>query len=265
MKVMMIGDTHCGVRHLEYKMKFAQAQGIVHLLVVGDFGLFPKSPSGTQFLDRVNELAVHHNVIVYAIPGNHEDHDAWEYIVANWPDSDGLGRVRGKIRLIPKVHRWSWGGKTFLAAGGAVSIDKEMRLEDEAKYGGPRTQWWPNEVLSQDDIALAKALGRNREIDYLITHDCSDWSPHPFNLVPDPDSRMHRKVIDDIIDTVRPRFQFHGHMHARYDWFNTGNTGMFGTEPEFATRTIGLTCNNANNSYGILTLDDNAKEEWKWQ
>lgn len=220
---------------------------ISHVVVCGDFGLWTHVADGQVFLDEVNYAAQENNLSVYAIGGNHENWDHWNWMVDNFPTAKGFAMARRRVLLAPKVHSWTWAGKKFIGAGGAVSVDKAYRLQQERK---PRTLYWPNEQLTDEQVGEVKSLGH---ADYLITHDCSNYTPFGHRLKPDIDSHIHRQRIDEVLRSVQPSMHFHGHMHEKYDWQNT--------YVESAPRTIGLEAFRDRNSFGILDVEEG---RWWW-
>jgi predicted phosphodiesterase len=258
MRMMIVGDTHGSARALSYKARLAQNYGCDRMFVVGDFGLWP-GHEGVVFLDDVNAIAHEYNQFIFALPGNHENHDQWEkWLDMGLPTSAGMTYIRDRLLFSPKVHQWSWGKKKtkkrFWVVGGAVSIDKQWRTEGKS--------WWANETLSDEQVAgIAKYKGE--PVDYLLTHDCSDHTPFFGRLKPDWESQQHRRKIDVAIKALRPRFQFHGHMHTRYEWVNTRSHGQRSTafgydDSEWngaATKTYGLECNSDKDSWVILDTD----------
>lgn len=251
MRIVIAGDTHGNAGAVEYKAKIAQDMGCEHLFVVGDFGLWP-GHAGVAYLDDVNEIARKHNLIVTALPGNHEDHDQWDKWFDLAPlDDHGFAIVRSNLRLTKKVHPFKLGGKRFYICGGAVSIDKQWRVEGKS--------WWRNEEFTEADLASVEKY-KGPPIDYLLTHDCSDHTKFGFSLKVDLDSQMNRQRIDRAIKALRPRYHFHGHMHAKYEWINTRSHGLretaFGTDESewngVATKTYGLECDYEKDSFVIL-------------
>lgn len=255
MRILVAGDTHGNAGAVEYKAKIAKRLGADRIFVVGDFGMWP-GWEGVVYLDDVNAIAREYGINVFALPGNHEDHDQWN----NWlnmglPTSSGFTYVRDRLLISPKVHNWTWGGKKwkrrFFICGGAVSIDKQWRVEGRS--------WWKNETFSEGDLASVEKYA-GPEIDYLFTHDCSDFTRFHERLKPDLDSQHNRQRIDKAINALRPRYHFHGHMHTRYEWINTRSHGLRDTafgldESEWngaSTKTYGLECDYDNNSWGIL-------------
>lgn len=250
-RMMVVGDTHGGIRHLEYKAKICKTLGADRMLVVGDFGMWP-GWDGVNFLDDVNDLAAEYNLNVFALPGNHEDHDQWNHwLNMGLPTSAGFTYIRNRLLISPKVHNWKWGNKRYFICGGAVSIDKARRVKGKS--------WWENETFSQEDLASVVKY-KGPAIDYLFTHDCSDFTVWKHRLKPDFDSQMNRQRIDRAIAALRPRMHFHGHMHEKYDWINTRSHGLrdsaFGLdESEWngtSTHTYGLQCNSDGDSWLIL-------------
>lgn len=272
MRILVVGDTHGNVGDLVPKIYKAGEHKINHVLVCGDFGLWTHFAEGHYFLDEVQEAARINNVNVFAIGGNHENWDHWNWYVDNNPTHKGFAMVRRRVLIAPKVHKWTWANKQFVGAGGAVSIDKQYRLEEEkrTKYG-PKTLFWPNEQLRDDDVEKIrewKRRGANNgieKVDYLFTHDCSDNTPWRNRLKPDFDSQIHRNRMDEVLRATEPDFHFHGHMHERYDWVNERTYGYsaFDNEPWTgpSTRTIGLEAFQDFNSWGVLDVDEG---RWFW-
>lgn len=258
-RIVVVGDTHGNFADIRDKIMVAGKHKINHVLVVGDFGLWTHFADGHEFLDEVQELARINKTNVFAIGGNHENWDHWNWYVENNPTHKGFAMVRRRILLAPKAHAWTWANKRFVGAGGAVSIDKDSRLHQERK---PKTLWWPNEQLTQDDVAKISTFGT---ADFLFTHDCSNNTPFKHRLKPDHDSQIHRQRIDDVLRSVKPKFHFHGHMHEQYDWVNEHTYGYsaFDNEPWTgpSTRTIGLEAFQDFNSWGVLDVNT---ETWYW-
>ena len=268
--IVVVGDTH-GVKQDIWKAcREAGDRRIQHVVVVGDFGLWTHFADGHEFLDEAQEAARANNLSIYAIGGNHENWDHWNWFVENMPTSKGFAMVRQRVLLAPKVHEWRWAGKQFVAAGGAVSIDKRERLinefggEGNMIYGvvgprgtGPRTLYWDNEELTDQDVIKIQKMGK--KADYLFTHDCSNYTPFRGRLKPDPDSERHRRRIDEVLRATKPEVHMHGHMHTKYDWINGMSYGAsaFASEDTAThqTQTYGLECNSDWNAWGILNVD----------
>lgn len=252
MRLLMVGDTHGDLRSIEHKIEMAVKHGVQRIVVLGDFGLW-WGFEGVKFLDDINARLSKANRQLFAIPGNHENHELWDALYEHGPKSKGWAYARTNVLLAPKVLDFRWGGKQFMVAGGAVSIDKDFRLAYEREHGKPI--WSKDEQLKdwQVDEILATRFNRAAStsaprVDYLLTHDCSNMTPWRDRLKPDFESQIHRQRIDTVLRGIQPKVHFHGHMHTRYDWMNL-------TGDDHYTQTYGLECNRDVDSWGILDLE----------
>lgn len=259
MQIVAAGDLHGDVRAGTDLIRYAEELKIQHIIQVGDFGYWPHFKDGVEFLDALNCEARRANVILWWLDGNHENFDAIESAIKHYPKDDhGRVSVRTNVRYCSRGASWSWAGKRFMTVGGAVSVDREGRLEREKTHGVPRTLWWPQEQLTEEELefAIARArgdAGRGKPIDYLFTHDCPTNAPFRGRLKEDLDSQAHRQKMDRLGKEVKPRLWFHGHMHTQYDGYQF---------PEYDPHTTvyGLECNpDAMHGYGTqnwwLVLD----------
>lgn len=248
----MAGDTHGDAQNVMHKIDMAVKHGVQRIVVLGDFGLWWDF-DGVRYLDIINRKLADANRQLFAIPGNHENHEMWDAMYEHAPKSRGWGYIRTNVLISPKVLDFVWGGKQFVVAGGAVSIDKADRLKYEREKG--KKIWSPNEQLTDDEVdsliagRFDKRDGKTGvKVDYLLTHDCSDKTPWKSRLKPDLDSQIHRQRIDRVLTGIQPATHFHGHMHQQYDWMNRVGTEAY-------TQTYGLECNRDLNSWGILDLE----------
>lgn len=114
---------------------------------------------------------------------------------------------RPHITYAPRGARWTWRGIRFLAAGGAVSVDREWREPGET--------WWEEEAITEADVLRSIAGG---PADVVVSHDspagvdamgpetCGDKDA-------DPASWRNREQLRRIVDAVPPRLLVHGHYH----------------------------------------------------
>lgn len=262
MRIMFVGDTHGMLSPFRHKAEICARNGINTMFVLGDFGLWP-GLDGVRYLDEVNNIAVENNVRIVALPGNHEDHPQWSKWMSLAPkDARGFAYVRSNLLLAPKVHYFKWSNKRFFVLGGAVSIDKSVRT--------PGVNWWADEEFSQENLeSVLKYSGK--KIDFVLSHDCSDFTPFRNRLKPDAASRENRKRIDRALAHLKPDYHLHGHMHTRYDWNNYHSYGLrqtaFGDSDMdwngHYTRTFGLECNNDRDSFVVLDLGSGLIEDEK--
>lgn len=245
MRIGLIGDMHGDIRDATRALNQMGKRNITHVFQLGDFGLWTHNAKGVEFLDEVNAVAEANRLTVFAIGGNHEHWDHWNWFVDNMPTHKGFAMARRRVLLAPKIHHFTLANRKFVVAGGAVSVDKRWRLEEEHERRQPRTLWWPNEELTDKDAMVIRTTFPKADI--LLTHDCSNYTHFQGRLKPDADSERHRRRIDDVIRAVEPKVHFHGHMHERYEWENVLSHGCsaFDNEPWTGpvTMTYGLEAN----------------------
>lgn len=266
MRLMIVGDTHGHDDVVRRKARVAQSMGCSHMIIVGDFGMWP-GHEGVVFLDNVNDAAREFNQKIIALPGNHDDEPQWEkwFDIAPIQDRTGFANIRTNLYLTKRMQGFVLGDKRFWVCGGAVSIDRDWRK--------PGKSWWPGETFNEE---LAKSVERYKgpPVDYLLSHDCSDFTPFRGRLKPDMESKANRQRLDRAIRALRPRMHFHGHMHTRYEWVNTESHGLRNTawgydESNYngaQTATYGLEEDNERDSFVILDTgaqkDDPDKVYW---
>lgn len=218
--VMVCGDWHGNGQWAIKKVNEAARLGLDHIVQVGDFGLWDHYENGVKYLDMLNEACRRTGVKVYWLDGNHENHDRLDWYVQNNPKNyTGHVYIRSHIFYSPRGNTWKWEGKTFMTVGGAVSIDRQRRT--------PGLSWWVQEKLSVKDV-----MGITTQADYLFTHDCPTNAPFR-GLFDDPESHMHRQIMNDVGRTVQPKVWIHGHMHDKYVYefqHQKGYSKVFGLE-----------------------------------
>lgn len=116
-----------------------------------------------------------------------------------------------RIIHLPRGYRWEMWDKTWMAVGGAYSVDSHLRK--------PGKSWWPEEVLSDEDVEYASRPGG---VDVMLSHDCPwgvdipgldplAWPKHQLDKAHD-----HQRLLREVVDVTRPSFIVHGHMHVSY-------------------------------------------------
>jgi Calcineurin-like phosphoesterase len=191
------------------------------VLHLGDWGLWP----GSEFTDKIGELAASLGIKIFVTPGNHEDYtqiDSQRY----W-SIDGIGSNR-PVTVLDRGTRWQWHGRTWLSVGGAASPDQRFRL--------PGVSWWPGEELTEDEVDSVIADGIT---DVLLTHDVGAVVPldlHPWPPVWGEAARSkcdaHRDRVDRLAAGVRPSRWLFGHYHMFSDqtvkapWGEVKATGL---------------------------------------
>lgn len=208
-RILVAGDTHGQLGWCKWLSKRASANDCATILQVGDFGYWEHKGHGRAFLDDLSTWLVARDQLLVWVDGNHENHPMlWEKYP---PGPDGFCEVRPHILYAPRGHRWEWGGRTFVAVGGAFSIDKGRRTPGES--------WWATETL--DDLEVTEACAGGK-VDVVVAHDCP-WGvdvapddPNTFYKNGHPESQENRFRLLEVVRATRPELLIHGHYHVRY-------------------------------------------------
>jgi UDP-2,3-diacylglucosamine pyrophosphatase LpxH len=224
---MVVGDLHHDADFVIEAIKCGREIGVDAYLQVGDMGFWPNRTDCADFFDEVN-AALQFGETWYWLDGNHDNHDML---------TPGM-RV-GAIQHLPRGHRWSWWGKTWMAVGGGATLNRRAYT--------PGWDWFPKETLS---LAEAEHCARPGGVDIIVSHDCPDYVPslqqllRPEKFPADEiaESERHRTVIGSIVDAVRPSRLIHGHYHKAHrgyrhgpDGLTTGIIGLDGNESRSLT------------------------------
>lgn len=217
--VALAGDWHGNGAWATDRIRNVAARGVRTVLHVGDFGVWP-GKHGARFLRAVESVCADTGVEVLVTPGNHED---WGRLDALWANPKRRGedgrplqeRLSEHVTVLPRGHRFTLHGRTFLSFGGAASIDYEQRTENR--------DWWPTEMSTQADVDAAVAGG---PVDVLLSHDSADRpnvvpmvaftlasNPMGWSLAALSYSATSRARVNQVLEAVQPRLMVHGHHH----------------------------------------------------
>lgn len=246
-KILVLGDTHGNSSWVNRVLKRAEYLGCDTVIQVGDFGLWEHMDRG-EFLSVVSKWSKKRGIEFYWIDGNHENFDM---LFDKYKSDEQFWRIRDNLYYIPRGTVWEWEGFTFAGMGGAVSIDRDQRIEGHS--------WWRQEQIRNEDIGVLEdnlvefRTEGNEPVDFMFTHDA------PFlpdtgirNYKVDDISARHRRVLDYVVHAARPRHLFHGHYHyfhrTEYDLSDGWKVDV-----------IGLGCDGMPDCHAILEVDDGTK------
>lgn len=242
MKIMMLGDVHGDTEWAVKCIKFAKQQGAHKVFQLGDFGIWGGT-GGAKFVDKVSNAAVVNEIDFVFLDGNHENFDKLRKWSENKPVSEeGFVEIRDRLFHSPRGNIWTWGQRRFLSMGGAVSVDRQWRVTQEALRGKPRTLWWEEEEITQADVDRVP----NTSVDVLLSHD-SVINPLPKHGTDaeykmDAMSMGNRDKLKEVFFKVRPTVMFHGHYH------------YFHHSVYHKCQVIGLENERYNRSWAFLTV-----------
>ena len=210
-EILFAGDWHGHFTQASNAISHAIQTGIKTVIQLGDFGIWHDD---RKFLDKLDHrLLAPNGIKLYFVDGNHEDFPRLhEYPLA----PDGTRPVRSCISHLPRGLRLDWDGLNVLALGGAPSIDRKHRRTGYS--------WWPEELLTDEDIAKAIDGG---PADIMLCHDSPSTAPN--TVTDDPYlqhlavrdfggdmvdyCQAHRSRLAEVTDVVQPRILLHGHYH----------------------------------------------------
>jgi hypothetical protein len=217
-RLLVAGDTHGNLDWIGTLSKLAKRHECCGVVQLGDFGLWPDQQMARsrgdftvlddRWLDAVAQVADFHRVWWRVLDGNHDAHPLARAAYA--ADTNGVRPIRdGVLDWADRGAAWQWGGVRFAALGGAVSIDKQFRVEGR--------DWWPTEEITDDDLdSLTARVGDG--VDVLLTHDSPEL-PATIRPLADPvlNDRCRRSVdqVNRAVDIARPSLVLHGHYHCR--------------------------------------------------
>ena len=221
-RVIVAGDWHGNTdwaMHVIWQAKERLAgesnRIILHL---GDFGIWP-GEAGQQYLAKVDFALNQADATLWFVDGNHEDHARLSVMLNQVhgdvsrpvPVPSGMSWI-DSIYWLPRGRRWEWHGRTWLALGGGVSLDKAIRTEGK--------NWWPEEEITLEQELRAITDG---PADVMVTHDCPSGVTHTFPPPPKfwdlrdlARNDRHRERLQHIVDAVQPSHLMHGHLHRSY-------------------------------------------------
>ena len=210
----IMGDVHGSVQATAYGLKLFKAQGIDTVVQVGDFGFWP-GEYGQKFLNAVSEHLTDNDQNLIVVPGNHEDYNQLKHLSS---DEDGFHMSRTRIKVAPRGHRWSQDGVSFVALGGAPSVDRSYRVAQQRRTSHPL--WWIDEAITDEDVQTTVSGGY---ADVMFAHDAPFGveqierfiapNPHGFAKQDLMYALEGRERMRTAVEGVSPKIFCHGHYH----------------------------------------------------
>lgn len=195
----LVGDSHGEWSALLHKLDRLEIKNCV-LLHVGDIGVgFSHKDLDHKMFDLLNDEFGKRGISFFGVRGNHDDPSYFN------------GQIhKSQFTLLPDYSHFNINGEKFLFVGGAISIDRRIRI--------PTVSWWEDE-----EFILKPELCE--ECDVLITHAAPDWiGPNDKAGIAewcknDPslwgECVAERQGMNKLIRLTRPKSHFCGHLHCR--------------------------------------------------
>lgn len=208
--IALSGDWHRNLPWALTQIRAAHKAGAKLIIQLGDFGIFwpqdPKREFEQQLMWELEKLGM---TLIF-LDGNHDNHPKLTQLGTN----QGQRTRSGLVNILPRIwwasrgSRFTAGGRTFAALGGAYSIKTDNLVQ--------WVNWWPGieEPSSRDLVALGQTPA-----DVLLTHEAPSGINYPNNLrVSQADelaSTSVKALIRKGMEAVKPQLVFHGHHHVR--------------------------------------------------
>ena len=217
-----IGDIHYKINSLVKILKKLKRNSTV--VCVGDIGLgFPRNITGCceddgDILSEINHIGYMKDLNIILLRGNHDNPDVWDR--DNKPKHDNL-------IFIKDVEHLKFRDKNIMLIGGAVSVDRELRIIGR--------DYWLNECVSptaKEQVAF-KLFNNddclNCEFDYMISHTAGTSAPpatlgsgiverfaqHDPSLI--ANLLDERELVEECFRMTKAKRNIYGHFHHSID------------------------------------------------
>jgi hypothetical protein len=264
----VVGDWHGNRAWARIAIKTLAKSSIKTVVQLGDFGLMGDIPRWNIF---INKHLLENDMHLFVIPGNHENYnyvnddtkfDIDEFGV-RWIKTGSPDR-ESRIGLLPRGFKWVQHDKTFMALGGASSIDFTHRIKDKT--------WWEGENITESEADLIISELNGEHVDVMFTHDAprdvmtlAAWSAKSaewWELSEIAYAETSRARLDRVFRCAQPKLLMHGHWHLFVDEDGTfdSNWESDGTWSDevvdvFDSRIIGLNMDNTIDNVSVLDVD----------
>lgn len=222
---LITGDTHGRVtQRLDNIDQDKYPTGETAIIILGDVGLnFYLNKTDYKLKNAVNR----YGYLVYCLRGNHEARPENLNMELKY---DAL--VRGdvymeeefsNIRYLTDGGMYTINGKSILTIGGAYSVDKWYRLQRAAAAGSSFSGWFPDEQLSEEEMAVISSQIVGKHFDFVFTHTCPmDWEPTDLFLSSVDQSSVDKSMgnwLNQVKNSIDWGIWCFGHYHAdRLEW-----------------------------------------------
>ena len=195
--IYIVGDFHGEWSKLFDAIKHNNIENCT-LICVGDVGMgFVSKEKTSRILHAQNIRFKKRSIDFISVRGNHDDPAYF----------DGSVKL-SNIELLADYTQREYNGEKFLFIGGAISVDRMLRLDC--------ISWWAGEEFIFDQSKISNC-------DTLITHSAPLWigptgkNGIEFYCKQDPtlykELVSERKKLGDLIDAVQPTKHYCGHFH----------------------------------------------------
>lgn len=195
------------------------------IIILGDVGIWRYRDHRGKFMIFDKALA-ERNINCYAMRGNH-DNPIFFRQPGTHEEVDRFWNKFTNFKLLPDFTTISYKGKTGIAIGGGLSVDRSRRnsfykrREPQFKFSYRNDDWWPDELAQiPDDLSSI-------HYDFILSHNgpCPPCLVHhapiinyyqKFDTTLVEDLKVEQDKYDNIANMFTPHKWFMGHYHIEY-------------------------------------------------
>lgn len=216
MRIFITGDTHCThdinklLEH-EASVKIKNYDKITkndYMIIAGDAGIIWSPKDSVMTKDIINIYESFPWTTLF-IDGNHENHkELMSYPIDEW-NGGKIHQISDSIIHLMRGQVFTIDNKTIFTMGGADSIDKLWRVQDES--------WWAEEMPNdaEYDEAIENLNKYNMSVDYIITHCApSFYLKRLCAIDPRPDRLTNFFEALEMMYKVNFKTWYFGHYHT---------------------------------------------------
>jgi DNA repair exonuclease SbcCD nuclease subunit len=221
--IIFLGDIHGNFDYLKWYIK---AHKITDCFIyqVGDFGIgFTSEFNDMTILGQLNKFLNEFNIELYAIRGNHDNPYFFDGHLSNYFTN---------LHLLPDYTFIDIEGTKILGVGGAVSIDRKIRLDEmqkDIRYNRKRESYWSDEIFKLNE----EKLRTFENIDIVVTHTAPEFcAPTNKNVLPNivkhymmndkdllddltNERTLLTKMFNILNEKNKPKLWLYGHFHYK--------------------------------------------------
>lgn len=146
-----------------------------YIFMCGDFGLVWSSPedkiyykTDKHWIEWLGKQFPLSKILVTL--GNHENYDLIEKLPLSEEFGNMVRKLNDQIYILERGRIYTINDVKILSLGGALSWDKEYRIEKQKTLS--YKIWWEQELWRESDkqITIAELDSHNWEVDYVVSH-----------------------------------------------------------------------------------------------
>lgn len=206
MRIFILSDLHAAIADVLGTERFPLGAYLTkddYLILLGDLELHLFNYAGLKFLESCPWTTL-------VLDGNHDNLP--DFFGAPLEEKFGghVGVFYDNIFYLRRGEVYTIFGKKFFTMGGALSIDRNTRMEGMS--------WWEEEVPTEDDYRHAEHCldYSDWEVDYVLTHTCPLSAIDLFGFPVHPNEKYYDKTWDRfevLLHKMKVREWYFGHWH----------------------------------------------------